>query len=661
MAKSRLDKYKEKTKTPSSLVTEPIEQPNASKEPNSSDVHSTVDEADYIVVGLEVLESENEFNEFKRLPAEKKIDKLVENIHRVYNLVSTEKPSAKSIIIGWRENVITDSLLNDKSVSNKTKKLFKKKMIELTKQYEKLTIVGGAMLVRKEMPKGHIKQVLQYYSPHDAMKKKEAIQFPKDSQLALHQQQLRSLQTSTDTTFTKVKNTSFVFSSAGIISDSPDSTSSNNPNIGRHGKWMPYKEIYNYDGKLITKNVGFQPGKGRNLSPVIRLQNNFTLGIDICREHALGALKEYAQQNNLAVDLQFVLSDSIPVHTDNIISRCGTIHFDSQRKASLILNPNCINSKSVQLYRVNVLKSSHQPLDPVKPFYPLQFRIFDYIKTTAETTHNDPLIPGILSKVKFQCEKIPTETDLDVNQYIKIAELFNTLHSILIQHKRPEIQAFSKEMMNNLMNILLDFVNTEVSNRVFKLISNINNVNPSTSSNNLANNEIPEVKNNDSQKTDKPEDNLIDLLLSKSYNLAEIQALLNQGADPLLEGSDGFTPYDVVKAQNILDVLPLFQNVLDAKSKQVMSMFKKSNDEPTTTNDIPLPVRASSTNKKNKKHALADDDNMTTKKSLTQSNLSEKSPITTNYDAHHSFFQSSPPATPSSSTLPAKIIKPDKF
>lgn len=108
----------------------------------------------------------------------------------------------------------------------------------------------------------------------------------------------------------------------------------------------------------------FSPGREDRSVLVHTCPNGmkFTAGVEICRDHRFGTLKNYLKKRKMQVDLQFVFSDSISTFDTNICAKYF-IHVDSQEDSKFRVMGD---SSDVVMYENNLLENNSDLVE-IKP------------------------------------------------------------------------------------------------------------------------------------------------------------------------------------------------------------------------------------------------------------------------------------------------------
>lgn len=499
-----------------------------------------------VIVALELQRLDANFLNFKQSKtAEEKIDFLKNQIMNAYDAALSRFPQAGQIIIVFREYALTDQG-DSKSISDKDKKYFKKVMQALAKTNNKLIIIAGGTLIEKTVPASKLTTLKKYYSGNEVVKTKIAelkkVGTQVKTQINMHEEHL--IDTAKDKQlFTKIKNSSFVFFQS---------------TINRHGKLAPSYEHYSYDMTTSSdgkaKSLVFQPGKGRNLSTIIPLEN-LTIGIEICREHFLGVLKDECASKNTKVDLQFILSDSIHVDSENLCASKGAIHVDSTRKAKIIVtNLAQQQNEDLVLFHFDILAKEPTLQGPIEPHYPLEFQVKNFIEEAKKSHASDKFV---LTKIK-ELENLlcfPSSTELLIKDYSQI--IIVALNRIYIDMYKdlPEYHNIESTSLANVNTIVVTIAHLLMKDacttgQAYRhLIMFFKQEFREAYQRFLAGEEMKQMPKDEVKRLSKLDEQLR-LELADGSDLEKIKNYLKEGANPHRAGEDNYSATDILHILN---------------------------------------------------------------------------------------------------------------
>lgn len=319
----------------------------------------------FAVVALDIQTTNFRFAEYNALSATEKVDHICARIESLCQLLDQKEPDA-DWIINWREYGISDP--DSRYVSNETKKYLKEKMQALTAKYPKLTVISGSVATKKDVGPAKAEEVLekveQYYQGNKAITTDDL------AEGMYHLQKVKELAKKNPDALVVVRNTSYIFSKGTCI--------------GRHDKSMPYLETTSAEPWNSTRedklnnqmeNAIFQPGNKKNPTSIFTLLttsgDTIEIGIEICREHSLGVLKDEAQAGNILPFFHFVSSFGMTTSLDNIYGEYYVL-LDDTRRPQIILNKPASSPSDlpVHLYQCDLLDKMPYLRGPLKPLYP---------------------------------------------------------------------------------------------------------------------------------------------------------------------------------------------------------------------------------------------------------------------------------------------------
>jgi hypothetical protein len=311
---------------------------------------------DIIIIALDIRITIDPKN-FQIYSKKSAIDKIAFLAQRIENLCEQQQDKDPTAvwIITWRENAIWEP--DSDQISNEVKKHFKNEMSQLTKKFPQLTLIAGTVRTQKQVKDNvanKLTSIESYYKEHQwILNKENKLKHDTDKTMQRHLERVNALQANNTAEINVIRNTCYIF---------------NNGNIERHDKSSPYRtEFFNSKGQRIPNSI-FQPAKGRNKNPIFTIKNplaqtTFEIGIEICREHFLGLLKQTQKTKPL---LHFVLSDRVEVTESN---KYGSyfMHIDSLAKPALTIDKEAVDLKlpDVIFYRNNLLQDNDHTLETV--------------------------------------------------------------------------------------------------------------------------------------------------------------------------------------------------------------------------------------------------------------------------------------------------------
>ncbi len=311
-------------------------------------------------------------NHYETLSAGQKIDLLVTRIDEVCEILKKQKPNA-TWIIGWREYGIRD--VGRRSISDDDRRKLKDAMKAMSHKHPNLVIIAGTILTRKEKKIADLDKILRYYDDLSWLDITEKSQSDsKEPQhLAFHRNQITQLQKKQLDKDQKIIVTA---NKARIYYRGIET---------RHGKIAPYNETMGL-GELAV----YQPGKGKNLNPIARIDNNLSIAISICREMQPGF--DFIKKSHTKDDtptLHFILSHTIPLPLVSIDATHAALHFDRCYDPLFVLPRKSKKANvDITVYPISVHEKVERFNYSVKPIYPAQFQILDRIDQERSKSPN---------------------------------------------------------------------------------------------------------------------------------------------------------------------------------------------------------------------------------------------------------------------------------
>jgi hypothetical protein len=283
-------------------------------------------------------------------------------------------PNATWIVV-LREYAISESP-TERAITSRTKKILKDKMAALVEKYPNLRIIAGTVATRSHKSVGKAKEHFQLYSNKRIMQLIEEDQKEKEPEFPNYISQFKKIldknqdQKLDEKPIQMMRNTCYIFSPEGVQ---------------RRDKNAPFQEL-RYD-KNVDDLTAYRVGKeNKSMSPFITIQDlkgeDIALGIEICREHTFGFLKQYDKEKKATFPIiHFILSDILKLDA-NYFFGSYVIQLDTQFSPKLITPDPSLISKAlpeVVLYSsdlwVKQLKKHRTMLVPIEPLYPFQCKI----------------------------------------------------------------------------------------------------------------------------------------------------------------------------------------------------------------------------------------------------------------------------------------------
>jgi hypothetical protein len=220
------------------------------------------------------------WNEYAQLNGMQKIELVKDNIVSICEELKKSNPNA-TWIIAWREYGITEGL-EERSISSQAKNFLKDEMAALVKQYPNLRIIAGTVATRSNKSVEKAKEHFALYSDKNivriiAEKEKE----DKDVELSSHIGRFEKILKNKDLKLEGkpiqiMRNTCYIFTPVGIQ---------------RKEKNAPYQELH--EDKNVDAHTAYRVGKeNKSINSLIKIPDvrgeGVAIGIEICREHALG-------------------------------------------------------------------------------------------------------------------------------------------------------------------------------------------------------------------------------------------------------------------------------------------------------------------------------------------------------------------------------------
>lgn len=327
-------------------------------------------------------------DEYDRLNGMQKIELLKANIANICEELNESDPNA-IWIIAWREYGITEGP-GERSISSETKKFLKQEMQAFVKQYPNLRIVAGTVATRSNKSLRKANEHFLLYSEKNiarivAEKEQEDDDVEFSNHVARFEKILKNKELKPEEKPIQIiRNTCYIFTPEGVQ---------------RKEKNAPLQELA--EDKNVDTFTAYRVGKeNKSINPIIIIHDgkgeSVALGIEICREHSFGFLKNYVEDKKASIPLiHLVESDSIKLSSENF---CGyyVIQLDSVFSPKLIIPNPLIISKSfpeVMLYStdLSLKKQKKETLVSVPVLYPFECQVlnlFDQCISKISGKHN---------------------------------------------------------------------------------------------------------------------------------------------------------------------------------------------------------------------------------------------------------------------------------
>lgn len=282
-------------------------------------------------------------------------------------------------------------------------------MKAISKKYPNLIIVAGTVLTRKEKRVADLPRLLTYYDSLNWLEAIEKLQgeSKEHHHLWQHKNQIEKI---LQGNYEKDKKIIVTSNKARVYYRGIEM---------RHGKMAPYHE---------TKDLGefavYQPGKGNNLNPIIKINDELNIAVSICREMQPGFdLVKHAEKKDKPM-LHFILSHSIPLPVMSLRATKAAIQVDSRYDPIFVLlRDHKVQNGSIKVYPLAVDEKITKLNYIVKSVYPVQFQILDRIdeelRTSLDMFRTD--LEGIKSNTVNILSKFYISEE-DYKTYIKYIE-----------------------------------------------------------------------------------------------------------------------------------------------------------------------------------------------------------------------------------------------
>ncbi|MHB1949065.1 MAG: hypothetical protein ACYCQI_13235 [Gammaproteobacteria bacterium] len=326
-----------------------------------------------VVICMEMFKRRDLIN-FRGKTAIDKIKLIFENITTICEMMREKEPNALWII-GWREFGITDGALT-RYVSQEVLQYFHQAMSTLTNHYPNLAIIGSLATEKKLDDSQAIEQKAQKIEKdfEDYAWIREEEGKADDREISLHLKQARNIKLSSKQSASIIRNNVYVYQKGRSIQ--------------KVRKKAPFSEMRipgaSALGKRSNSRQMFKPPTKKSQNPIVTLihpvsKKTIKVGIEICREHCMGVLKHTKAPEPL---LHIVPSDSIPLEPCNLYGHY-VVPFSSANQTQLVeLKKDPLYE--VELYRYNLLREDKYLYGPLLSFYPLEFKILDFLKTVIQ-------------------------------------------------------------------------------------------------------------------------------------------------------------------------------------------------------------------------------------------------------------------------------------
>lgn len=308
-----------------------------------------------IFVALDAKSTDAAYAEFEKLNAYEKIDRLMEKIEFSYQELLAKEKEINRVIIATREFTLSDS--NSRLLTNQAYKLFKQRMLELTKKHDKLIIVSGGCLMWKEVTPDKLDKVKARYQLLE-----ELINYEKqikNEAIKAYVNMFNKLD-KTAKSLIELTNKGCVFFQGSMTT---------------HDKSCLHDEIN--EGKNFRKNTAyFRPGSKETMNSIIKIDGEF-YGFEICRETFHGILSRQLSKLDIPIDLalHIISSASVSLNFNNLPAK-KIAYLDKYSGSTFIVSGNSDNAQenNIKFYQCDVL-TKNKLTGPIVPINPLQLKI----------------------------------------------------------------------------------------------------------------------------------------------------------------------------------------------------------------------------------------------------------------------------------------------
>ncbi|EKD70393.1 MAG: hypothetical protein ACD_46C00544G0005 [uncultured bacterium] len=270
------------------------------------------------IIALDLLNDDLLSEDYLESLAESKLDHLIKKINQVMIEVAKDKNKKidDKIFIVWREHGITNC--TNRNLTIEFKKLFKKRLSDITSKYPNLAIIAGTIATVKNITLEKIPLISSLiscaYDTNQWISNVE-VKDSLDEEYQPHQNQaenvIKNLGSDILDELNVIRNTCYIFY-AGTC-------------VHRHDKIAPFNEVRGFVDTV------FQPTNQKGNSSVVNI-NDVTFGIEICRENGIGVLKyECTSQSYSSIKplIHFVVSNTINLTEKNLFGEY-IFHVDSK-------------------------------------------------------------------------------------------------------------------------------------------------------------------------------------------------------------------------------------------------------------------------------------------------------------------------------------------
>ena len=324
---------------------------------------------------------------FHKMSATKKIEYLKEKIEQIHTAFMKKHSGCRLIVI-WPEYGIYnyDELTICKTISKKDDELLKKTMMDLTKKYDNLYIIGGVAVDDEVTGENPV-----------AKKLEEILDFCIVNMELINELKLDiSTKPYSDREIGQLKEcmpSSLVFTSNECRVYNKGLESS-------HGKL--YSTVLEMGSQTARRgrtsdNMGgthyrLQPGGKDSFSPLMKI-DGLQFGVEICLEHESKLLSSMVEERKLDRPLfQFVISDSCKLLIQNNCASYGLIKNCKASGTQFILSRHNENpKKSVPVYLIAADEEKVSLDHAIPAVYPFQYKILDRIEKELKSKESSTL------------------------------------------------------------------------------------------------------------------------------------------------------------------------------------------------------------------------------------------------------------------------------
>lgn len=389
-----------------------------------------------VVVSID-MSTENSI--FHKMSATQKIEHLKKQIEQIYTAFM-EKHSDCQLIIIWPEyGVYNPATFNgplESTISKKDDEFLKKIMMDLTKKYNNLCIIGGVSVDDKVTGRDHVikklAETLDFYTTNLELIYELKLNIYEGCYIAQIDRLKQLILHCSSLVFTS--NECRVYSKG--LESSRGKLYSTQQEIWRQADRGNATSEKPTDEMDKTDYV-LQPGGKDSPSPLMKIAG-LPCGVELCFEHVINLLPGMVEERKLDRPVvQFVISDDCDLFTNNNCASYGLIKNCKTDGTQFILSRgNETPEKSIPVYLIQVDEEKVSLNRTIPTVYPFQYKILDSIEKELKSKES-PALQSLKSRFEdrpFNAFTIENDDCLELLAlFEEIKDTYPTLHRDLFR------------------------------------------------------------------------------------------------------------------------------------------------------------------------------------------------------------------------------------